>query len=143
MFFFLTHLIFFYSFYATYNYSFKGKIRSPFLFHINIVLLLFALISYNRAFFADAGPITIKKPPGMASFLSITCKKCKDNWKPPRAHHCIHCNKCVFRMDHHCSWINNCVASHNQKYFILFLFYTLLLSLSTFIINITGFIVWV
>ena len=143
MYFVLTHLILIYSFYTTYNYSFKDKIRSPFLFHINLVLLLLTLVSYSRAVFTDAGPITIKKPPGMAKLLSETCKKCKDQWKPPRAHHCSRCNKCVFRMDHHCVWIHNCVASHNQKYFVLFLLYVLLLSLSTFIINIAAFTVWV
>lgn len=28
------------------------------------------------------------------------CFKC-NMVKPPRAHHCKECNKCVYRMDHH------------------------------------------
>lgn len=33
------------------------------------------------------------------------CKKCMAS-KPPRAHHCKSCNRCVLRMDHHCiCWI--------------------------------------
>eukprot|EP01101_Sappina_pedata_P007458 TRINITY_DN3958_c0_g1_i1.p1 TRINITY_DN3958_c0_g1~~TRINITY_DN3958_c0_g1_i1.p1 ORF type:complete len:538 (-),score=91.39 TRINITY_DN3958_c0_g1_i1:11-1558(-) len=50
------------------------------------------------------------------------CKTCQQ-LKPPRCHHCRICNKCVLRMDHHCKWINNCVGYHNQKYFMLLLFY--------------------
>jgi len=31
-------------------------------------------------------------------------------------------------MDHHCAWINNCVAHRNIKYYYLFVVYTMLAS---------------
>jgi palmitoyltransferase len=46
------------------------------------------------------------------------CRKCDMNWKPERAHHCSECGQCIFKMDHHCPWINNCVGGKNMKYFI-------------------------
>lgn len=50
------------------------------------------------------------------------CTRC-ETYRPPRAHHCRICQRCVRRMDHHCPWINNCVGERNQKYFIQFLIY--------------------
>ena len=55
------------------------------------------------------------------------CRHCERN-KPPRCHHCKTCKKCVLRMDHHSSWVNNCIGKHNYKYFfftiIVFCIYT-------------------
>lgn len=48
------------------------------------------------------------------------CKKCVKP-KPPRAHHCSVCNRCVLKMDHHCPWLNNCVGYHNHRYFYLYM----------------------
>ena len=53
------------------------------------------------------------------------CKKCSQ-LKPPRAHHCSICGKCVLRMDHHCPWVGACVGIRNHKLFILFMFYSVL-----------------
>ncbi|XP_058109590.1 probable protein S-acyltransferase 16 isoform X2 [Magnolia sinica] len=50
------------------------------------------------------------------------CQKCS-HYKPPRAHHCRICRRCVLRMDHHCVWINNCVGHANYKIFLVFVLY--------------------
>ncbi|OMO66335.1 Zinc finger, DHHC-type, palmitoyltransferase [Corchorus capsularis] len=50
------------------------------------------------------------------------CQKCS-HFKPPRAHHCRVCKRCVLRMDHHCIWINNCVGHANYKVFFVFVVY--------------------
>ncbi|VDQ07269.1 unnamed protein product [Trichobilharzia regenti] len=48
------------------------------------------------------------------------CNVCK-GFKPPRAHHCRSCDRCVMKMDHHCPWINTCCGHLNHGYFLIFL----------------------
>eukprot|EP00927_Polykrikos_kofoidii_P054827 TRINITY_DN49181_c0_g1_i1.p1 TRINITY_DN49181_c0_g1~~TRINITY_DN49181_c0_g1_i1.p1 ORF type:complete len:418 (-),score=68.65 TRINITY_DN49181_c0_g1_i1:25-1278(-) len=60
------------------------------------------------------------------------CQHCK-HWKPPRAHHCSFCRRCVLRMDHHCPFTGNCIGIRNQGHFVLmyvFAMIGLLLSLT-------------
>jgi ribosomal protein L40E len=51
------------------------------------------------------------------------CSKC-NAWKPPRAHHCRYCRRCILMYDHHCSWVGNCIGHGNLHFFTQYLLYT-------------------
>eukprot|EP00917_Polyrhabdina_sp_WS-2016_P027754 GHVP01059261.1.p1 GENE.GHVP01059261.1~~GHVP01059261.1.p1 ORF type:complete len:318 (+),score=34.80 GHVP01059261.1:28-981(+) len=70
------------------------------------------------------------------------CTRCNVVWKPPRAHHCRICNKCVFRMDHHCPWINNCVGLLNFKFFFLFLVFSVILCAEVALMSLGQILYW-
>jgi len=105
------------------------------LFNLIIFLLCF---SHLRAVLTDPGLVPLpevaldfseartllnKNSQTQSEDVWTICQRC-DSYRPPRAHHCSVCDRCIRKMDHHCPWINNCVGELNQKYFIQFLFYT-------------------
>lgn len=107
-------------------------------------LCIAAVISHLRAFFADPGFCTNSPRDPPKGFQNAkTCTLCGTRWKPPRAHHCKTCRLCVFRMDHHCPWINNCVGLLNQKYYILFLIYTATYCAMTLLCLLAGVFHWI
>ncbi|OAY38878.1 probable protein S-acyltransferase 15 [Manihot esculenta] len=61
------------------------------------------------------------------------CDKCCAH-KPPRAHHCRICRRCVLRMDHHCLWINNCVGYWNYKAFFILVLHATVASVYSMVI---------
>ncbi|EFP12513.1 hypothetical protein CRE_29838 [Caenorhabditis remanei] len=49
------------------------------------------------------------------------CSFCTSS-KPRLTSHCRTCDTCVYRRDHHCPWMGQCIGIHNQANFFLFLF---------------------
>ena len=88
---------------------------------------LLAIFTHLRASFADPGKIKEgMTAPFQSEYFEINYVQkgyTRETWKPPRAHCCRECGFCVFKMDHHCPWVNNCVGHRNMKYFLQFVIY--------------------
>ncbi|XP_047334478.1 probable protein S-acyltransferase 16 [Impatiens glandulifera] len=99
-------------------------------------LALLCIYSYTIALFTDPGRVPSTFMPDVEDIGSPVheikrkggdlryCQKCS-HYKPPRAHHCRVCKRCVLRMDHHCIWMNNCVGHANYKIFFVFVLYAM------------------
>ncbi|CAK68811.1 unnamed protein product (macronuclear) [Paramecium tetraurelia] len=137
----LTQVIFVWALYTT---SFYENSSLSILHYLRASAFCFCLLLQAcqiRASISDPGEVRQKSIPlKLLLFHEMYDRKCRqcNSWKPPRAHHCKRCKKCIFKMDHHCVWINNCIGALNQKYFVLFLFYLLLFILTVLGIHTIG-----
>lgn len=50
---------------------------------------------------------------------SCLCPDC-EVIRTPRCRHCVLCERCVDRYDHHCPWVNNCIGKGNYAQFYIF-----------------------
>ena len=110
-----------------------GATANYYMLKISFVGISFlAMLSHATTMTTDPGVVPLEYQPD--SLLAAEqgakmpmCTRC-NGFKPQRAHHCSQCDRCVMKMDHHCPWVNNCVGANNQKHFVLFCFYTCMLS---------------
>uniref|UniRef100_A0A3Q3K5L1 Palmitoyltransferase n=1 Tax=Monopterus albus TaxID=43700 RepID=A0A3Q3K5L1_MONAL len=139
----LTYFSVFYADYVVIQYvlipAYSGSVWCTLHGSVFNLILLLLLACHSKAVFSDPGMVPL--PDTAIDFSDLrsqssrmsergcegwtVCSRC-ETYRPPRAHHCRVCQRCIRRMDHHCPWINNCVGELNQKYFIQFLFYTVL-----------------
>jgi hypothetical protein len=70
---------------------------------------------------ADGSRVTLK-----------ICPTCNIN-RPPRSSHCHGCDYCVEEYDHHCGVVGSCVAKRTFRFFVLYFYAVVILSLYVFI----------
>ena len=71
-----------------------------------LTISLLSVTSHMRTMLTDPGVVPVGYSPNhllqeeKGESLPM-CSRC-NGFKPPRAHHCSQCDRCVMKMDHHC-----------------------------------------
>ncbi|KAJ3322849.1 Palmitoyltransferase [Boothiomyces sp. JEL0866] len=115
---FLAQVYVFHPFFSYHFYDYEWLWVGP--FHLSVLSIW---INYYLGCVSDPGATPRNYDPVKKEATKQKPRWCKDclAYKPPRAHHCSVCNKCILRMDHHCPWLNNCIGHKNHPHFLRFL----------------------
>ena len=97
------------------------------VFHVLVALLL---ASYCACVFTDPGTVPEYWNEMIATDEALAaehryCTRSR-KYRPLRSHFCSVTRRVVLNMDHFCPWVINTVGFYNRKFFVLFLFYTML-----------------
>jgi DHHC palmitoyltransferase len=84
------------------------------------------LVTLSRAASGEMSPSMQARKRGISR-----CQKCNENYKPNRAHHDSVTGRCIVKFDHYCPWVGNAVGALNHKFFVLFVFYTMVSCISS------------
>ena len=123
----------------------ERNIGYDFLFIIFIFFLIVFFLMYIALLIIDPGlakPNSLKKLKHLVDEGKELNKYCYECFieKSKDFKHCLICHKCYYGFDHHCYWINKCVAKNNYRLFIAFLIETFFYLVVILIISIIGFI---
>ncbi|KRX44769.1 Palmitoyltransferase PFA3 [Trichinella murrelli] len=80
------------------------------------------LARQNKALLPLSGFSTVNDE--SARLKTRYCSHCRAQ-VPKLCYHCPLCNYCVFKKDHHCFFLGGCVGFGNQRYFVVFLFWSI------------------
>lgn len=102
----------------------SNETRATIRFILYPVFILWTLWYYRATYAQPYIPQSDinQLPPDQKCF---TC----NSWQPVRAEHCPACKKCIPKLYTHYHCIANCVGYHNEKFFYLYLVYTVILGL--------------
>jgi len=102
------------------------------LLHYTLTAWLIFNIAFNylATLIRDPGTVTANRQPAQSvqtgSLDCYTfCGRCNAA-KPPTAHHCSKCAKCIEGLDHHCVFIGSCVGAGNRRAFVVFVYWTVI-----------------
>ncbi|KAL3310079.1 putative palmitoyltransferase zdhhc4, partial [Cichlidogyrus casuarinus] len=101
---------------------------------ITFGLLALHLLALKRLSNTDPGVVTSIN---VETFRQVygaedgACKYCSIDRRPKRSKHCLRCDVCVHRFDHHCVWTDCCVGGCNIGRFIFWLLTILLMLTNT------------
>ena len=138
-------LIFIFSTLPVIFYKYEDNDYINILFYVFIFFFILFLIIYIILLIIDPG---VKRSRSLEELqcllknkvdLTKYCYKCYV-LKTKTSKHCIICNCCYDNFDHHCYWINKCVAKNNFVLFIIFLFVTSLYLVISLVLCIFGLI---